>query len=81
MSAVRAWSAMAERADGAVRWFGHCSHSMELSLWLQEISLVTGGGAVGDGGAAVCEQPPRRSVDSRAMSLRTDVDAALAGGR
>jgi len=54
---------------------------MELSLWLQEISLVTGGGAVGDGGAAVCEQPPRRSVDSRAMSLRTDVDAALAGGR
>jgi len=81
MSVARSWSPVAEQADRVDRWFGHCANSMELSFWLQEISSVTGGGALGGVAAAVCAQPPRRSVDSRVMSLRTDVDAALAGGR
>ena len=79
MSVARARNAVVEQADGIDQWFGHCAYSMELSFWLQEISLVTDGGAVGDVAAADCAQPPRRSVDSRAMSLRTYVDAALAG--
>ena len=79
MLVARARSAVTEQADGIDQWFGHCAYSMELSFWLQEISLVTDGGAVGNVAAADGRQPPRRSVDSRAMSLPTSLDVGLAG--
>lgn len=79
MSMVRVRSAVVEEDNDVDQWFGQCAHSMELSFALQEISSVTGGGAVADVAAADCRQPARRSVDSRAMSLRTSLDVELAG--